>query len=574
MSINRVLAFLLLFLIFSVSAFAEEMKVEKLEEEKVYVFDFKGASLSEVLKVFTDLTGKNVVAPENLKDLKITIFLKDVPPRACLEILCKLYSLWYKEDETHIRLMKVEDYGKDILVQYEGRYRIYSLKYASARAVADTVANLMPEQIEYTEPGEWDSYGHIGGGMTGGMGAGIGVGAGRDMGMRGIGRGMGSGGVGRAVGGARVTRETKIPLSELTPDLLEKIEEERVKVEEAPKIKEEELAKIRKEKPVVRMTIFMPTNTILIYSVNEEILNEVMELIQKLDTPIRQVLLEGKILRVTLSDDFSSFFQFEYKSKSGKHALKTAYVPIKGSTLTYLFTDLPELKMRMELLQKDGRLDTIATPMVLAANNAQAYFFVGEQRPVTVNYEYEVREFEQRTTEIIRPVIKLEGIGTVLTITPVINEDRTVTLNLNMELSSINIDGAKIRLVKEKTGDLVVLPVDTVNRNTISTILSVSDGNVLVIGGLVDETSSIGEEKVPLLGDIPLLGFFFKKKVMEKKKMETVMVIIPHIMMGPEEAERSVEPAKEISEHPYIKRDEKRILQYDERREKLKPLGR
>lgn len=299
-----------------------------------------------------------------------------------------------------------------------------------------------------------------------------------------------------------------------------------------------------------------------------------MELIQNLDTPIRQVLLEGKILRVTLSDDFSSFFQFEYKSKSGKHELKTAYAPIEGSMLTYMFTELPDLKMRMELLQKDGRLDTIATPMVLAANNAQAYFFVGEQRPVTVNYEYEVREFEWRTTETIRPVIELEDIGTVLTITPVINEDRAVTLILNMELSSINIDGAKISLVKEETGDLVVLPVDTVNTNTISTILSVSDGKILVIGGLVDETSSISEEKVPVLGDIPLLGFFFKKKALEKLRQETVMVIIPHIMMGPEEAERSVEPAKEISEHPYIKRDEKRILQYDERREKLKPLER
>ena len=164
--------------LFSSSAWAEQAEQkDKKNREKIYIFDFKKAKLSEVLKVFSEMTGKNVVANENIQDLEVTFFLKNIPAMAALKILCKQNDLWYKEDDNHIRLIKTEDFGRDIIVQYEEKSRVFNLKYASALAVADAIDSVMEDRVEYNEPDEMESYRQIGAGdedvgISGGSGSG------------------------------------------------------------------------------------------------------------------------------------------------------------------------------------------------------------------------------------------------------------------------------------------------------------------------------------------------------------------------------------------------------------------
>jgi hypothetical protein len=100
-------------------------------------------ALCDVLKVFTRETGVNVVANENIKDKKVNLLLKDISPRTAIEVICKKYNLWYEETKDYVRLMKAEDFGKDLSLDCGVKTRIYSLKYASAPQVADAIGCVM-----------------------------------------------------------------------------------------------------------------------------------------------------------------------------------------------------------------------------------------------------------------------------------------------------------------------------------------------------------------------------------------------------------------------------------------------
>jgi general secretion pathway protein D len=302
------------------------------------------------------------------------------------------------------------------------------------------------------------------------------------------------------------------------------------------------------------------------------ILNDIGEFVRKMDTPTSQVLLEGKILEITLTDDFDSFFDFDITPNParGKHTADLGgFTALDSSTLIYQFVD-NQVDVRMELFEKNSQVKVIGTPMILCANNAEGEFFIGEERPITSSYEYEIREYEERTTETVRPVIELKDIGTKLTIIPSINEDRTVTMRFSAEVDTVNAGGADYSLINQE-GNVVTLPIDTVDTSRVENIIVASDGSTLAIGGLIREDFTDSESKVPVLGDIPLLGFFFKKKALAKEKTETVFLITPHIMMAPEEAGPvSDKTVSNLSDHPYNKGDSGRLLHYDEKNKKLK----
>ena len=544
-------------------------------EEKIYVFDFKQAQLSEVLKVFSEMTGKNVVANENIQDLEITIFLKNVPALVALKILCKQNSLWYKEDDNHIRLIKTEDFGKDIIVQYEEKSRVFNLKYASALAVADAIDCVMQDKVEYNESGETESYGQIGAG-EGGIGGSSGGGRG----------GSGGRGGGRGGGGADVAREVHIPTiaEELTPQMLESYLQKEQGPEDKPgKIRVEEIGEIKGHGATAYMTVFLPNNSILVCSSDKEIVDEIARIIKALDTPIRQVLLQGKVLEITLSNGFSSLFDVGLQSEKTetREFPVTITAPrhsgalgmfgnLNDATLLYSYFD-KEIEIRMEMLEKEGRLKTIATPMILCANNAPAKFFIGEERPIVTNYEFEVRDFEHRSTETIRPVMRLEEIGTKLEIVPLINENKTVTIKLLAEISTLG-PGASVSQV-DLSGNVINLPIDTIDTSTVDAIIVANNKEAVAVGGLVREEIRDVVSKVPVLGSIPLLGFFFKKDDKLKEKKEIVIMIIPHIMMKPETIGNVSDNAlNNISDNPSIKEKKVRLLEFDKEQNSLMPL--
>ena len=543
----------------SAEEFEQEVSQDTGRDERISIFDFKETPIVDVSKVFTDLTGKNIVVSKDIMKLKITLFLKGVSPQDALKTMCKLYNLWFSEDDNVIRIMTVEEYGKELTVRRDEKIVVYNLKYASCLAVADLLDNLFGDRVEYVEPGEIKSYGHIGteekiGGSRGGRGK------------------SGYGALTTRYDSTYGNRGIEIDFGIEKGFTSKKIEELEKKAEER-ELEIIDILEARRKQAIVYLAVFPRNNSITCRSVDLRILNDIGDFIKEMDAPTSQVLLEGKILEITLTDDDESFFDFKITPGKGKHSIFSVpgYMSLDSATFIYDFID-KQIETRLELLEENNRIKIIGTPMLLCANNAPGEFFIGEERPITINYEHEIREFDERTTELIRAVIELRDIGTKLTITPSINEDRTITMRFLAEVDTVNVGGASMSIVTEQ-GKVVSLPIDTVNASRVENIIIAKDASTLAIGGLVRESTLEYERKVPLLGDIPILGLLFKSKGVKKEKTETVFLITPHIMMAPGEAQSvSDRVISEVSEHPYIKEKQKRLLRYDEEKKELKMI--
>jgi general secretion pathway protein D len=143
-------------------------------------------------------------------------------------------------------------------------------------------------------------------------------------------------------------------------------------------------------------------------------------------------------------------------------------------------------------LKTDTETNVLSSPSVVTLDNQEATLSVGQEIPITTG-EAVGDNFQNAFRTVSR-----EEVGIILKVTPQINEGGTVTLKIEQESSSV------AGQILETSTDLIT------NKRVISTTAIVDDGDLLVIGGLIDQTDELTEDKVPLLGDIPVAGNLFK----------------------------------------------------------------
>jgi len=119
-------------------------------------------------------------------------------------------------------------------------------------------------------------------------------------------------------------------------------------------------------------------------------------------------------------------------------------------------------------------------------------------------------------------------VGVILQVTPRINDDGFVQMEVRPEISSIADSTVPI----SETVNATIF-----NQRTAETTISVKDGHTIVIGGLITTTDNLRENKVPLLGDIPILGGLFRSTSDSKERTELLIVLTPHVVRGIEDAE-------------------------------------
>ena len=301
------------------------------------------------------------------------------------------------------------------------------------------------------------------------------------------------------------------------------------------------------------LTVFPRNNAIVIRAVDAQLLDGIGDLIRELDTPTRQVMLEVKIMEITLGDGFDSFFnlsltpdgtvvdegdnrgdvQRDIDGITGMDLVNAAN--LEDSTLVFSFVD-NLLQARMELFESQGRIREIATPLIMCANNAPARFFQGVKSPVRKGYEVTEEKRDDQgnvlTPATVQTSYDEEEVGINIEISPSINQDRTVTLKILSEIGTI-VQGGGPPFNYTVGGEPQVGATDTVETTEIEDIIVAMNGQTLAIGGLIQEEDTLNTEKVPLLGDVPFLGFFFRSKEEVKERREIVFAITPHIMMSP-----------------------------------------
>jgi general secretion pathway protein D len=222
---------------------------------------------------------------------------------------------------------------------------------------------------------------------------------------------------------------------------------------------------------------------------------------------------------------------------------------VQQKDLVFQFVN-DSFRLRMQLLEDKNRVTEMATPMLLTANNEVSRLFVGENYPIVTGIATSTTLNQAQANTSGGPTIQYVPVGTTLLIAPSINADRTVTLRLLQQNSTVLTGGATIPVVTS-TGGIISQPIDVVSTRLLSGTVVAKDGLMLAVGGLIEETVTDKRSEVPILGRIPGLGFFFRRQETGRSRSELIIMIRPHVLSTPAESEAiSKDLLSNLSVHP------------------------
>ena len=254
----------------------------------------------------------------------------------------------------------------------------------------------------------------------------------------------------------------------------------------------------------------------------------VVDMVEQLDRPGRQVLISAVVAEIGLEDALSlglrwSSEQIDLNNPDNSISVGSAFTGQKNDILSGLFDTSvldvnANLNIVLQLLAQDTNLNILSEPKVFTSDNQEAEFFDGQDIPFVVQSQVtDVGGLTQST--------EYRAVGIQLRVRPRITVNRDVDLRVNLELSSLAPQ-------MTSTGQFIV------DRRETTTQLIVKDGQTIVISGILRSEESDVKRKVPLLGDIPIIGWLFQSTERTKTNTELVAFITPHVVGGTEELEK------------------------------------
>jgi general secretion pathway protein D len=252
------------------------------------------------------------------------------------------------------------------------------------------------------------------------------------------------------------------------------------------------------------------------------------ETIQQLDVRPPQVLLEVLIAEVTL--DRPSQWGINWQVFTSNDTTRRATIGVGPQNDTVL-SNLQGLGVRIiRLASVDVRailtalatktnVQVLSTPRILALNNEQARILVGSAVPFTSSTLTGLNAF-------VNQVVQFRNVGTQLTVVPTVNNDGYVTFRVLQEVSALS---AQTIAAAQNA------PIITTREAETSAI--VKTGHTVVIGGLIGESEQITESGVPILKDVPLLGYLFKSRRVARSRTEIAIFLTPYVVYTDEEAD-------------------------------------
>lgn len=269
----------------------------------------------------------------------------------------------------------------------------------------------------------------------------------------------------------------------------------------------------------------------------------------------RQVIIEAKIMEVTLNDDYQQGIKWNQVLDSvGSNSAEIVYSTtgnVVGNVISNTIGGVNSLGFNqqnsngnfsgvIELLQTQGNVQVLSSPRITATNNQKAVIKVGED-------EYFVTEVSSTTTTgtstTTTPEVQLTPFfsGIALDVTPQISEDGSVILHVHPSVTITEEQNKTIQIGNEQ----LILPLAQSSVRESDTIIRANSGEVVVIGGLIETYKVDIESKTPLLGDIPFLGELFKNKSQKSQKRELVIMLKP-IVVGQDTWKNQLQDARSL----------------------------
>lgn len=258
------------------------------------------------------------------------------------------------------------------------------------------------------------------------------------------------------------------------------------------------------------------TNSVLV-TASAMLLKTVDVLIRNWDRAVPQVLIEARIMQLTLGKSRFLGVKWQYQDAAHKGlTLGVSDLPIPtGATALEAFRigvlDSDNFEVAVQAMENTSDANLLSNPRIVTLDNTEAKILIGSSEP------YEVFHYDS-DGKVTDKEIKFMEVGIKLTVTPKISGDGYITMNIRPEVSS------------PRKGTVTdALAVDTTEATA---MMTVKDGNTVVMGGLIKDDKETNVNKIPFLGDIPLLGALFRNQSRTATKKEIVIFITPHIISG------------------------------------------
>lgn len=539
----------------------EDIIIDKLE--------FNRANMLDVARALADMSGMNFVATEEAAKKNVTVFLQKISVKNALEAITKNSGVWYRQDKNSntFRIMSTEEYQRDLVVYREDTTKVFNLFNHNPVLIATAVRDLYGERVILSFGSEYDDFNT---GTFNGGGGNQGNNQGNRNNRNGAGGGGGSPG-GAALGGGQNSLRRPITSGNATTNALrtngngqtntfdEKISGTSSNGAITEKLSADQLSRLESaaqfdangnlvvsdairgitgaQQPIY-ITISRQQNMMIVRTSDGAAVKEIENLVKAMDKPTAQVLLEMQILEVDVGDAYNQLFSFGAFSKNGKQAARAFADDKLSGTGKFVYSFVDNLiNVRLELLQKTNKAKIVSSPVLLASNNRTARLFVGEERLLirgaTLTDPVLGANGQVVTPGRITYETEIRNIGNSLNITPKINADGTVTLGLFQDTSTVNPGAVAFPPLISTSGTVFNFSVDSVDTANIEGVVAAKDGLTVAIGGLIRTSVSKDESKIPVLGDLPIVGNLFKDKVESASRKELILLITPHIMSTP-----------------------------------------
>lgn len=483
------------FFFFTASFVNPFQPLARADAEEVLTLELQGVNILDVLKLLAKRSGLNIVAGKNVQG-QVSLFLQQVKVMDALITILETSDLAYVEDRGIIKVLTKKDY-EDL---YGRPYRDTreTRQFTLVHAKADTVMAAL-NQIKST-------FGKI---------------------------------VAEPRTNTLSITETPEVLKEMAA-LIERADQPfESRVFKLQYAKAEEVGgKLQKIAQTGQGTLEVDakSNRIFVHDTAEKV-RRIEEMVQAFDVRQPQVLIEAKVIEVNLSDNFRFGIDWDLVADN-VGSLNTlagaAAFPVSApagaalSTLT-IGSGNDDLQTVIQIIEQMGKTNTLSSPRLAVINNEEAKLSVATRQPFVSQ-----TVVQSANTSTTADQVQFVDVGVTLSVTPAISEDNFIQMKVKPEISSA---GTPVELEGVSQGSdtpftRTIIPVVTTQE--LETVVMVKSGTTLVIGGLIQDTEGKTMVKLPILGNIPIVGRAFTSKTHDATKTELVVFLTPTILMPDE----------------------------------------
>ena len=292
-----------------------------------------------------------------------------------------------------------------------------------------------------------------------------------------------------------------------------------------------------------------PETRRLIVITDEETSHYVSQVITNLDRPKPQVLIKVVFMEVTYRNALDLGVDLGGRHNSGSEVSGAGSTVFGssglGSAATGIATNLFGLPLQsfgllppgagayqivgsdfqatLRAIAQAGKTEVLSRPSILTRNSQQAVITLGQEVPLITNTRFDTLGNQINT-------VGYQNVGIILKVTPFITDDDKVEMIVTPESSSLADRSQWVPIASGNSGSISA-PV--INSRSADTVVVVPDRQTVVIGGLMEKSKTSSETKVPFLGDIPILGNLFKRKLKDDSKTELIIFLTPYIVKEP-----------------------------------------